>query len=70
MIAETEQIARELEEKNKIIAHLTQKLALTRDCLEIARVALERIATCEMPGAGIDAYPAYRETAVEALRRI
>ena len=35
---------RELKEKSKVIAHLTQTLALTRECLEIARAALERIA--------------------------
>lgn len=70
MIAETDPIAQELEEKNKVIAHLTQKLALTRDCLEVARVALERIAACEASAAGTEAHAGCRETALEALRHI
>ncbi|MHB8886065.1 MAG: hypothetical protein ACYC5H_13500 [Methylovirgula sp.] len=70
MIAEADPIVRELEEKNKVIAHLTQKLALTRDCLEIARVALERIATCEMPVLGTGVHAECREIAREALRQI
>ncbi len=70
MIAETDPIARELEEKNKVIAHLTQKLALTRECLEIARAALERIAACEVPATKTEAHAGCRETALEALRHI
>jgi hypothetical protein len=33
--------ASELEEKSKVIAHLTPTLASTTECLEIARAALE-----------------------------
>ncbi|HUI20988.1 MAG TPA: hypothetical protein VLZ74_08085 [Methylocella sp.] len=36
--------AGELQEKNKVIAHLTRTLAQTRECLEVARAAFERIA--------------------------
>jgi hypothetical protein len=36
--------AQELTEKNEVIAHLTQTLAHTRNCLEIARAALANIA--------------------------
>ena len=34
--------ASELEEKSKVIAHLTLTLASTRECLEIARAARHR----------------------------
>ena len=70
MITETDPMARELEDKNKVIAHLTQTLALTRECLEIARLALERIAACEVPVAGREAHTDCRETAQAALRHI
>lgn len=59
--------ASELEEKSKVIAHLTQTLALTRECLEIARVALERIANESRPDKG---FMGDREIALDALSRI
>ena len=70
MITETDPMAQELEDKNKVIAHLTQTLALTRDCLEISRRALERIAACEVSEGGTETHTECRETAREALRRI
>jgi len=66
-MSESDVIARELAEKNKVIAHLTETLAHTRECLEIARAALERIAEGEAThGRGARD----RETALEALRHI
>ena len=59
--------AKELEEKSKVIAHLTQTLAHTRECLEIARAALESIANESTSGKG-PADP--REIALDALKRI
>lgn len=70
MTTATDPIARELEEKSKVIAHLTQTLAHTRECLETARLALERIAACEAADAGAKAHGCCRETALEALRQI
>ncbi len=70
MTAATDPIARELEEKNKVIMHLTQTLAHTRECLEIARVALERIAAYEAADAPAEAHRGCRETALETLRQI
>ncbi len=69
MTPASDPIARELEEKNKVIAHLTETLAHTRECLETARVALERIAACEAADVGA-AHERCRETALEALRQI
>ena len=59
--------ASELEEKNKVIAHLTKTLALTRECLEIARAALERIADESQTDKGL---VEDRATARDALDRI
>jgi hypothetical protein len=59
--------ASELEEKNKVIAHLTKTLASTRECLEIARAALERIANESRADNG---HVDDREIASEALSRI
>ena len=59
--------ARELEEKTKVIAHLTQTLAHTRECLEIARAALDRIADESASGKGPEDT---REIALDALKRI
>lgn len=35
----------EVSDKDQVIAHLTKTLALTRECLEKARIALESIAS-------------------------
>ncbi len=59
--------ARELEEKTKVIAHLTQTLSHTRECLEIARAALERIANESTSGKGPEDP---REIALDALNQI
>jgi hypothetical protein len=59
--------ASELEKKSKVIAHLTQTLALTRECLEIARGALEPIANESRPDKGLIGD---REIALDALNRI
>ncbi len=59
--------ASELEEKSKVIAHLTKTLASTRECLEIARGALERIANESRPDKGLIGD---REIALDALSRI
>ena len=59
--------ASELEEKSKVIAHLTLTLASTRECLEIARGALERIANESRPDKRLIGD---REIALDALNRI
>lgn len=64
-----EAVARELDEKNKVIAHLTQTLAHTRDCLEIARAALETIAD-DSGRAPSEVQARWREIARNALGRI
>lgn len=65
----TEPLARELAEKEKVIAHLTKTLAHTRDCLEIARVALEGIANSAAKGEHDNA-ARVGAMAREALRQI
>jgi hypothetical protein len=57
----------ELEEKNKVIAHLTKTLASTRECLEVARAALERIANESRPDKSL---VDDREIALDVLKRI
>jgi len=59
--------ASELEEKSKVIAHLALTLASTRECLEIARAALERIANESRQDKGLIGD---REIALDALSRI
>jgi hypothetical protein len=60
----------ELAEKNKVIAHLTQTLSHTRECLEIARTALESIAEDRNKGDLSEIHARCREIAAEALGRI
>lgn len=69
MNAAIDATANELSEKNKVIAHLTQTLAHTRNCLEIARAALESIAA-DGKSDSSDSHARTREIALEALRRI
>lgn len=59
--------AEELDEKNKVIAHLTQTLAHTRECLEIARASLESIANESTLS---ESQASSREIALNALKRI
>ncbi|MGO9132658.1 MAG: hypothetical protein ACLP8A_01225 [Methylovirgula sp.] len=74
MITEPDAIAQELAEKNRVIAHLTKTLAYTRDCLEIARVALERIAQSQTADQTADnateMLASHYETARDALGQI
>jgi hypothetical protein len=70
MAITSDPIERELDEKNQVIAHLTKTLALTRDCLETARVALERIATDDQRAATEDEHERCRQIALETLRHI
>jgi hypothetical protein len=65
-----EAISRELDEKNKVIAHLTQTLAHTRACLEIARGALESIADDAGGSVSSDALASRRALALKALGQI
>lgn len=63
--------AQELHEKNRVIAHLTKTLSHTRDCLEIARKALESIAGDEGKGeASSEGHLGCRKIAADALSRI
>jgi len=66
-MADAANAASELEEKSKVIAHLTQTLASTRECLEIARAALERIANETRPDKSL---VEDHEIAIDALKRI
>jgi hypothetical protein len=66
-MTDAENAAHEVEEKNKVIAHLTKTLALTRECLDTARAALERIANEDRPDKSL---VDDREIAREALERI
>lgn len=68
-ITESQSIAHELAEKNEVIAHLTKTLAHTRDCLEIARGALERIAQSQSADTP-EMRAVQREIARDALQRI
>ena len=70
MITEPDSIAQELAEKNRIIAHLTKTLAHTRDCLEIARVILERIAQSQTADNAPEMLASHRETARDTLGQI
>ena len=63
-------IARELGEKDKVIAQLTQTLALTRDCLETARKALESIAEAHGASDASGDHARCRELALDALAKI
>lgn len=66
MTAEAD-VAKEVAEKTQVIAHLTKTLAKTRECLEIARAALDRIAN----EAALAENPARcREIAADALKQI
>jgi hypothetical protein len=66
-----EEHAQELDEKNRVIAHLTKTLSHTRDCLDIARKALESIAGEEGEGeASIEGHITCRKIAAESLSRI
>jgi hypothetical protein len=60
----------ELAEKNKVIAHLTQTLSHTRDCLEIARMALESIAEGRKKGDLGEGHARCCEIAAGVLGRI
>lgn len=64
---ETQDAARDLEEKTKVVAHLTKTLALTRECLDLARAALESIADEGAPAKGL---AECREIARRTLERI
>jgi hypothetical protein len=66
-MADAANAASELEEKSKVIAHLTLTLASTRECLELARAALERIANESRPDKRL---MGDREIALDALSRI
>jgi len=60
--------AKELDEKKRVIAHLTQTLEHTRECLEIARASLESIVANE--STLCESQAASREIALNALKRI
>ncbi len=60
----------ELVEKTKVITHLTQTLSNTRICLEIARMALERIAADAKNGDLHEGHARCCEIAAEALHEI
>jgi hypothetical protein len=70
MSTAAEAIERELDEKNKVVAHLTQTLAHTRDCLEIARAALESIADDDGMSVPRQEHARCREIALNALGQI
>ena len=60
----------ELAEKTKVIAHLTQTLFHTRDCLEIARTALQSSADDGKKGGVSEGHARCCEIASDALGRI
>jgi hypothetical protein len=70
MTGPADAVSRELDEKNKVIAHLTKTLAQTRACLEIARTALESIADAGGESNLDERHARIREIALGALRRI
>lgn len=70
MATSVEAASRELAEKTKVIAHLTQTLAHTRACLDIARAALESIADENGGSAASEADAHRRKIALETLARI
>jgi hypothetical protein len=65
-MSEQEIAGLEVSDKDQVIAHLTKTLALTRDYLEKARVALEKIAEIDSS----ESHARCREIAQNALKEI
>jgi hypothetical protein len=63
-------LVRELDEKDRAIANLQQNLAHTRDCIEIARKALQSVADGNGHSRSHENHMRTSEIALNALNRI